>query len=731
MFDIFKPKAKPDIAPIKSQPVKTQITGGSGWGGTGGGRRNRDLQRTPEGAAQAVAINVPAMAATRKRARTIAQTDWRIVNHAGDEIANRDNPEDNLLANALVNHGLGNNGTSVFELWQASLCIIGEAYIEFTRDSLVGSFVTGVQFVNPLSMRPVIKDGVLVGFVYTAGYNEEFFEKEDIVFDRYAYDFRHDFKGISPLENAMDSINIDRNLQHMILAQFRNMARPDAIITPSSDRAMPAQRFELLKEQFKQQLQGVDNTGRTLLLPEGLNVDTIDAMSMEHHTDVLQMLSHRVYGAYGVPAAIAGDTENARYQNSPENEKIFHATVVEELQHHQDVVNTTIVPVFNPDREYRLEFDTSPYLHISDTEVAKTELIKSQVEAGLMSIADAQNQLGIDAKTELEDLFIVDGVPIPLDKIRTYWENKLIVAPSVFNVQEITGEPLPQPQSPGQVIPTEDGVVPLEEAGDIAEPDLEKAWSIELAQTELKQWRRFTKKKSKRSFKPVYLRGDISDAIQLELDAGNASAAMWGLAEDAITFKAIQATRIDFEDTFEDLLTSARSGDIDRRTWRNRAKTALQRGINQAYRDGLQDGGIVIDDEEPLDDDDKIEVNRILSEQSIHLTALGKVLFKEDGISDDTAAVKPAQWFDHSVYPAYLAGLGSADKNGLYEWVQDKGKDNCKDCTRMDGQRHRMRDYLKRGILPKSAGSYELVCSLGDCGCLLAKARGKARGRWL
>ncbi len=198
-------------------------------------------------------------------------------------------------------------------------------------------------------------------------------------------------------------------------------------------------------------------------------------------------------------------------------------------------------------------------------------------------------------------------------------------------------------------------------------------------------------------------------------------------ADALATIKAIQATRLDFEAEFEDVLAAARGGQIDRRAWANRTRTLLRRYGEKAYRDGLKDGGVVYDDTEPLDPDDRADLNGLLGTQSQYVTELGRVVFRtERGVSDGQAAVKPALWFNKSVLPFYQAGLVSADKNGLYSWSYNPLKQNCQTCLEAAKQVHRLKVWHTFDLVPNSS---RLICKGFFCGCQLHKAEGRSIGR--
>lgn len=187
--------------------------------------------------------------------------------------------------------------------------------------------------------------------------------------------------------------------------------------------------------------------------------------------------------------------------------------------------------------------------------------------------------------------------------------------------------------------------------------------------------------------------------------------------------KAIQSTRLDFEAGFEDILAEARVGNINRRRFGVLLRALVARMGRRAYTDGLTDGGVTT---EALEGDDLARYTVLVAEQSQYITNLGRVLFRDDGVTDGQAAVKPALWFNKSIQPFYDAGKLSADRNGMYEWVLGATEEHCDTCLGLNGQRHRLKAYHNRDLVPKSS---RLQCGGYQCDCRLQRTTQPARGR--
>lgn len=185
--------------------------------------------------------------------------------------------------------------------------------------------------------------------------------------------------------------------------------------------------------------------------------------------------------------------------------------------------------------------------------------------------------------------------------------------------------------------------------------------------------------------------------------------------------KDIQATRSTFEDAFADFLNNVPS---TRSRGRSVATAIVGRAIDNAYKDGLEQGGV---DRAEASDEDRKEISGMQKEANRFIGSLLKKLYADE-LTPAQLQAKPADWFIGSVQPAYFAGLRSADRNGMYEWIRHAARHtevSCEDCLRLDGQIHRMKDWLRKNLLPGK------VKCVNGCGCELVKKEGsRARGRY-
>jgi len=179
-------------------------------------------------------------------------------------------------------------------------------------------------------------------------------------------------------------------------------------------------------------------------------------------------------------------------------------------------------------------------------------------------------------------------------------------------------------------------------------------------------------------------------------------------------YKELDKTRAAFMKQFNATLEELRAGNLNRRRAGIILRGMLNTYGNRAFRDGLEYGGVDVDD---ADSNDERTIQRLLAEQSPYVSKFTNEIVNGDGITDPQAKQKAIMWFNKSIDPFYQAGLMSADANGMYTWRLGN-TDHCSTCSSMAGQRHRLKYYLNSGIYPRSP---RLECGGFNCQCSLLK----------
>jgi hypothetical protein len=197
-------------------------------------------------------------------------------------------------------------------------------------------------------------------------------------------------------------------------------------------------------------------------------------------------------------------------------------------------------------------------------------------------------------------------------------------------------------------------------------------------------------------------------------------------AETAKAFKDFGTTASSFARRFAPILSEINAGGIDNR---RRAGILLRSVLDseglRAYRDGLAAGGVRV---ETLDADDMQRYAGWKRQTSGYVTDLTKSLITDGkALTEKQVEQRVDMWINKSLREAYLLGLESADRNGMYVWKVGPTEESCPDCQRLNNQIHRLRDWRRSGWMP---GASKLDCKGFECLCALDKTTGSRRGRY-
>lgn len=196
------------------------------------------------------------------------------------------------------------------------------------------------------------------------------------------------------------------------------------------------------------------------------------------------------------------------------------------------------------------------------------------------------------------------------------------------------------------------------------------------------------------------------------------------IASDEKSYTKAERIRNEFEAAIGNLFQAAVNKELDRRRFGINARALISRYGRNAYLEALAESGI---ERDQLTEQDMAKIAELTIEQSKYVTDVGIAIYQDDRVSPEEAAGKPQMWFNKSIMPFYQAGKVSADRNGIYEWRLGATEQHCKDCQRLNGQVHRLSNWVKNAWLPQSS---KLACGGFRCDCSLKKTRRQVTGSY-
>jgi len=196
-----------------------------------------------------------------------------------------------------------------FEMMTGHAVLRGNAYayIEF------GPAGTEIIPLNPDRMEvKVSADGRYKYYEYRNGAKPQVFKPEEIL---HIHGLSTDgYKGVSPINLAMKTVNVARKQELYADAMFQNKASPGGVLKHPGK--LSEQAAKRLKEDFERKYSGTERSGATMLLEEGMEWQTI-GLSNEQ----AQFIQGRKFSKsdiamwFRMPPHKIGDLENATFSN--------------------------------------------------------------------------------------------------------------------------------------------------------------------------------------------------------------------------------------------------------------------------------------------------------------------------------------------------------------------------------------------------------------------------------
>jgi hypothetical protein len=188
------------------------------------------------------------------------------------------------------------------------------------------------------------------------------------------------------------------------------------------------------------------------------------------------------------------------------------------------------------------------------------------------------------------------------------------------------------------------------------------------------------------------------------------------------TEKALRDTRQSFEDVFVRIVNQTNLSDVGSRALVGQIlRQQLQSHGEDVWLDGQRSGG---NETAVIDKDAERSIAVWRAQQSPFVSKFTKELFSKEFTSKEIIS-RARMWVNKSLNPLYYKSLDAAAGNSHWMWVVNPVKEHCETCVKMNGQIHKMKDYIKSGVLPQSP---KLECGGYQCGCSLTPSDLPSRG---
>ena len=149
----------------------------------------------------------------------------------------------------------------------------------------------------------------------------------------------------------------------------------------------------------------------------------------------------------------------------------------------------------------------------------------------------------------------------------------------------------------------------------------------------------------------------------------------------------------------------------------------VKSAVADAYVEGLKSGGVSFDE---MSDDDATMIIELGDAQLAFVTDFVKAIREarsDKALQRDILNTRIPMWVA-SIETAGGYGLASAKADSMGTWRYGK-TEHCDTCQALNGQRKRLKTWIRQGLIPQQPGNELLDCRGYNCQCEIRDDRGR------
>ena len=365
-----------------------------------------------------------------------------------------DKPE-NEVVKLLAEPNEFESGSEMIEETSLNMELMGDAYIK--KMGIVSGLASKLYNLEPYYMN-IIPDPMtkVKAYEYKVGGQSMTIPPEEIAHFKYVNP-NSAYHGQGTVMALQASLITELYREAYNKTYFENEARPDVILTQNPDitKGIPPMTPEMKRQAAVKWMRGFGGARRQrlpVLLESGMDIKILsEAMRDMDFREMEKSLRERIFGAFGVPPAMAGIYEYANYANAKEQIRIFWKVTLPPKCNR--IARTLTRNIIRPyDSKLWCKFDLSDITALEETVKEREERLSRMLERGGLTLGEYRQGMGMPVTNDdpWKDKKVMSTNLIPLDDF---------FAPPP---EEGTGE---EPSIPGQEEKPDTGMVPNGGAG--------------------------------------------------------------------------------------------------------------------------------------------------------------------------------------------------------------------------------------------------------------------------
>jgi 2'-5' RNA ligase/phage portal protein BeeE len=406
--------------------------------------------------------SVTIFACVNLRADNVGAVPFQVVDKDGK-------PRTNHPLNPV--YAKSGNYRSIAERTEMFMSLIGHSVI-IPNPNILGQFTPFTENLIALNPRLYIVDAdAYRGFrgirlSYTREYDLKRYYTPDEMMYLHGRHPTNDFDGLAPSEVAAAAAGSQSELFNTQLQYFTNKMINTVFLQPSVDQPPGIAKQGILRDTAESLMKMVNrlgigsrNAGRTMVRAERWEALNINGDFADLEMDELtQATRQAVCEAFGIPVELI-TFQSSNFAQSKEAVAFWRESWLQPRVWWYAQQQSAFWSQWYGE-EVIIQPDLSQVL--AENQEAKVALAERKLNNLSIDLYTAALESGVkEPHPALKDMYRVGDLIIPVEEIKNVWRHKLLIAPSVFNSELITGEPLPQPVDPNQVVPTANGGQPV------------------------------------------------------------------------------------------------------------------------------------------------------------------------------------------------------------------------------------------------------------------------------
>lgn len=253
--------------------------------------------------------------------------------------------------------------------------------------------------------------------------NDMRIELEESIYT-HLFDFRNDYDGTSPAEVAFLQASANVEMAQTWNAVFRNLAIPAAIVQPPVDDSAQRDQKTVSKliDRLRQIVQGSINAGRTLVSPDRWEWITLQPPFKDlDFSTITSETKEAIATAFAVNIEFftTGQTNYAELEGKI---KLWRENTLKPRCEHYAAEYTEQLAHPYYGREWTIVADFSKILPENENE--KLTTIRGKLDSLLITIGQAQEEMGLEIDPVTKDYRLVEGIPVPVDQLPVLWQSR-------------------------------------------------------------------------------------------------------------------------------------------------------------------------------------------------------------------------------------------------------------------------------------------------------------------